>query len=112
MKNFIMAMVFGLTTLSANADWAVAPGLTSNTLWVMVAEGRAKVVSSVAFGGVRDIHMKQTVFTISNTLDTDKNIKWAVRSKGMAPVMCTEKWNDINYLGSWCSIPGITDLSD
>ncbi len=112
MKNLILAIVFGLITLSANADWAVAPGLTSSTLWGMVSEGRAKVVSSVAFGGPRDVHIKQTVFTISSALNTDKSIKWAVRSKGMAPVMCTEKWNDINYHGSWCSIPGTTDLSD
>lgn len=111
-KNLLLIGIIGLTSISANADWAVAPGLTSSTLWQMVVEGRANVVSSVAFGGPRDVHIKQTVFKVSSTMATDKNIKWAVRPGVTAPIMCTEKWNGIDYHGSSCSIPGVLDPSD
>ncbi len=107
MQNLILSMFIGLIANSVNADWASAPKLTSSTLWQMVVDGRAKVISSVAFGDPKDVHIKQTVFSISSALATDKDIKWAVRSHGIVPVMCSEKWNGIQYHGSWCEIPGV-----
>lgn len=112
MKTRIVFILISLLSSQANADWAVAPDLTSSTLWQMVAEGRAEVVSSVAFGDPKEVHVKQTVFTISNAKGSDKNIKWAVRNSGFAPVMCSEKWNGYQYHGSSCLIPGVLDPKD
>ena len=97
-----------LISTSAIADWAVVPDLTSSTLWQLVSENRAEVVSSVGFGEPSGPHNKQTVFRIKKAKRSEGDIKWAVKSDGSyRPVMCTETWKDTyNYLGSSCSIPG------
>ena len=107
----IFFLLISLPSL-AHSDWAVAPNLVSSTLWQMVAEERAKVVSSVAYGNPEGLHSKQIVFIISSAMGTDKHIKWAVRKNGISPVMCSETWNGFQYLGSSCSIPGVLDPKD
>jgi hypothetical protein len=112
MRQGIIVFLLATSCVTAKADWAVAPDLISSTLWKMVAEGRASVVSSVGFGNPEGVHEKQTVFILSSAKGTDKNIKWAVRPEGLSPVMCSEKWNGYQYLGSSCSIPGVLDPKD
>jgi hypothetical protein len=112
MKNGMAIMFLYLLSTQAQADWATAPDLTSSTLWQMVIEDRAEVVSSVSFGDPTGIHVTQTVFKISKTLETDKSINWAVRKNHIAPVMCSEKWKNYRYIGSSCSIPGVLNPKD
>ena len=104
----ILFLNLTLTPILANADWAVIPDLTSSTLWMLVSENRAEVVSSVGFGKPSERHEKQTVFRILKANKSEGDIKWAIKEDGSyRPVMCTESWKDTySYLGSSCSIPG------
>lgn len=97
-----------LISALARADWAVIPDLTSSTLWQLVSEKRAEVVSSVGFGNPTEVHTKQTVFRIIKAKKSEGDIKWAIEKEGVyRPVMCSETWKDkYTYLGSSCSIPG------
>jgi hypothetical protein len=104
---------FALITLlffapSALADWAVTPDLESSTLWQLVAENRAEVVSSVGFGSPEGFHTKQTVFRILKADKSEGDIRWAIDSdESYRPVMCVESWDHrFKYRGSSCSIPG------
>ncbi len=102
---FIFLLVFAPPLL---ADWSTVPDLESRTLWQLVAENRAEVVSSVGFGSPESSHSKQTVFRILKADKSDGDIRWAVDPDGgFRPVMCTESWqNRFQYRGSSCSIPG------
>ena len=106
--NLMLLISFILISTSAIADWAVVPDLTSGTLWQLVSENRAEVVSSVGFGDSSGRHEKQTVFRINKAKRSEGDIKWAIKKDGSyRPVMCTEAWKDTySYLGSSCSIPG------
>ncbi|MDY6993907.1 MAG: hypothetical protein SVR94_15070 [Pseudomonadota bacterium] len=106
--NKILVLVLTLIPSVSFSDWAVVPDLTSSTLWKLVSENRAEVVSSVGFGGPTGPHRKQTVFIIKKAKKSEGDIKWAIEKDGKyRPVMCTESWNDkFTYLGSSCSIPG------
>jgi len=105
----IQPMLYLISFMSSPAysDWAVAPDLESVVLWQMVAENRASVVSSVGRPGPENTQIKSTVFIIKKHIDSDDGIKWAIREKGYAPVMCEEMWLGYQYLGSSCNIPGI-----
>ncbi len=85
----------------ALADWAVVPDLTSSTLWQLVSENRAEVVSSVGFGTPSGRHEKQTVFIIKKAKKSEGDITWAINGDGSyRPVMCNEKWEGpYSYLG-------------
>jgi len=106
-KLILLINIF-LIPFSAIADWAVIPDLTSSTLWQLVIEKRAEVVSSVGFGNPTEQHEKHTVFRILKAKKSEGDIKWAIKSNGSyRPVMCRESWKDTyTYLGSSCSIPG------
>ena len=106
--NFIMLFNLVFIPSIALADWAVVPDLTSSTLWQLVSENRAEVVSSVGFGEPAGHHEKQTVFRIKKANKSEGDISWAINKDGSyRPVMCTESWKDSYvYLGSSCSIPG------
>ena len=106
--------LLAFASFPALADWATAPNLESRVLWQLVAEGRAEVVSSVAFGTPTGRHAKQTVFVIREANKSEGQIKWAIKSDGTyRPVMCTESWESkYNYLGSSCSIPGCNPESE
>lgn len=103
-----LALLIVLAPTVTIADWAVVPDLGSSTLWQLVSENRAEVVSSVGFGSPTGPHKKQTVFIIKKAKISEGDIKWAIDKNGKyRPVMCTESWNDrFTYLGSSCSIPG------
>jgi hypothetical protein len=90
------------------ADWSTVPDLGSSTLWQLVAENRAEVVSSVGYGSPEGFHIKQTVFRVLNADKAEGDIRWAVDPNGgFRPVMCIESWqNTFKYRGSSCSIPG------
>ncbi len=105
---FILLLNLALIPAFALADWAVVPDLTSSTLWQLVSENRAEVVSSVGFGDPSGRHEKQTVFRIKKAKKSEGDIKWAIGQDGnYRPVMCAESWKDTyTYLGSSCSIPG------
>ncbi len=104
----IVLLYIILNSAIAQADWAVVPDLTSSTLWQLVSEKRAEVVSSVGFGNPSELHTKQTVFRIIKAKKSDGDIKWAIKKDdSYRPVMCNETWVDeYTYLGSSCSIPG------
>jgi hypothetical protein len=104
----LLAVHLTFSSSAVFSDWAVVPDLTSSTLWELVAENRAEVVSSVGFGSPSGPHTKQTVFKIVEADRSEGDIKWAIKEGGgYRPVMCTESWNDkYRYLGSSCSIPG------
>jgi len=106
--NKTLVFVCVLIPSVALSDWAVIPDLTSSTLWKLVSENRAEVVSSVGFGNPTEQHTKQTVFRIIKAEKSEGDIKWAIDKNGnYRPVMCTESWKDkYSYLGSSCSIPG------
>jgi hypothetical protein len=107
---FNLSICLILLSTSVFADWATVPNLSSSTLWQLVSESRAEVVSSVGFGVPTGRHEKQTVFRILSAKKSDGDIHWAIKTDGSyRPVMCTETWKDsYNYLGSSCSIPGCT----
>lgn len=106
--NKALIIAIGLAPSIALADWAVVPDLESSTLWQLVIEKRAEVVSSVGFGVPTEMHTKQTVFRIIKANKSEGDIKWAIEKEGnYRPVMCQETWKDkYTYLGSSCSIPG------
>lgn len=102
---FVSLLIFAPPVL---ADWAAVPDLGSGTLWQLVAENRAEVVSSVGFGSPEGPHIKQTVYRILKADETEGDIRWAIDPDGnFRPVMCIESWqNRFEYRGSSCSIPG------
>ena len=106
--NKVLFFVLVLIPSISRADWAVVPDLGSSTLWQLVIEKRAEVVSSVGFGNPTEVHTKQTVFRIIKANKSEGDIKWAIDKEGTyRPVMCEETWKDkYTYLGSSCSIPG------
>ncbi len=110
MRKFKVLIFLTFLSSSVLADWATIPSLTSSTLWQLVAENRAEVVSSVAFGSLDERHQKQTVFRVLDAKKSEGDISWAINPDGSyRPVMCTETWkNSYKYLGSSCSIPGCT----
>lgn len=110
MLKSLMALLLFMLPLAAIADWASVPDLESRVLWKLVADGRAKVVSSVSFGEPSSRHLTRTVFKILKATKEEGPIKWAVEKDGTyRPVMCKEVWiNEYTYSGSACSIPGCT----
>jgi hypothetical protein len=110
MNRLFTAFLLSFLSLPVFADWAMVPELQSHTLWQLVAENRAEVVSSVGFGSPDERHEKQTVFRILDAKKSEGDISWAINPDGSyRPVMCTEKWKGpYTYLGSTCEIPGCT----
>ena len=108
MFKFNLSIYLILLSTSVFADWATVPDLSSSTLWQLVSESRAEVVSSVGFSDPTGRHEKQTVFRILSAKKSDGDIHWAINIDGSyRPVMCKETWKgSYNYLGSSCSIPG------
>jgi len=110
MRKFRLMLLINIFVIPipAIADWAVIPELSSSTLWQLVIEKRAEVVSSVGFGIPLERHEKHTVFRIIEAKKSEGDIKWAINTDGSyRPVMCRESWRDTyTYLGSSCSIPG------
>lgn len=114
MRRFKVLLFLTFISSSVLADWATVSSPTSSTLWQLVAENRAEVVSSVAFGGPDEHHQKQTVFRILDAKKSEGDISWAINTNGSyRPVMCTEAWeSSYKYLGSSCSIPGCDSGSE